>query len=226
MQANVEAGVNAGDVGVERDYENMNFGLLRILIATIAGYIHPNTDFGAEFFNDTMWGLLTTLAYDDYMQKHVFSPVGASPRLSKTALTALAYRYDGTGPGWNTGSFLGSPGGVGWHMTINEVLNVARGLRTGQILSGIDAQILLDQSWGLDSPINGYDTDAGRLYYKGGLWSDNLANPSVARHELTWLLMAPDNIEIVVFVNSPITAAGLSLQNLVRTVYENNIVTP
>jgi CubicO group peptidase (beta-lactamase class C family) len=223
MKANVQAGVAASDVGNTPDYENLNFGLLRILMATIGGYIHPSTNFGFGFLNDVVWDVMTAQAYNDYMQKNVFSPVGASPRLSKTALTALAYRFDASSTGWNTGSFWGSPGGVGWHMTINEILNVARGLRTGQIISGIDAQTLLNQSWGLNSAINGESTDAGRLYYKPGLWQDN-NNASVARTEQGVLLMAPDNVEIVVFVNSPVTSSGMSLQNLVRTLYKSNIV--
>ena len=37
-------------------------------------------------------------------------------------------------------------------------------------------------------------------------------------------MMMPDNMEVVVFVNSPIGASGQSLTNLVRMLYTNNIV--
>ena len=108
-------------------------------------------------------------------------------------------------------------------MTINEILIVARALRAGQIVSGLDAQTILNQSWGLNSPFFGEDTAAGRLYYKPGLWTDN-SNPSLARTEQCVLMMMPDNMDVVVFVNSPIGAGGQSLTNIVRTLYINNIV--
>ncbi len=223
MQANVQGGVTASDVGNNSDYENMNFGLLRILIATIGGYIHPATNFGPEWINDLVWDVITSSSYNNYMQANVFNPHGSFPVLTKSPSTALASRFNASGNSWNSGSFVGSPGGVGWHMTINQILNVARALRTGQIVSGLDAQKLLNQSWGLNSPFNGFDTAAGRLYYKPGRWTDN-SNPAVARTEQCLLMMMPDNMEVVVFVNSEIGAGGQSLTNLVRTLYINNIV--
>ena len=224
MQSNVQGGVNAGNVGSNFDYENMNFGLIRILIATIGGYIHPATNFGNEFFNDILWDVITYSAYNDYMQKNVFNPSGAAPTLTRNSLTALAYRFNGTGPGWNTGDFSGSAGGVGWHINISEILNVVRALRNGQIVGGIDALTILNQSWGLNSPPSGFETAAGRLYYKAGKWTDNINNPAAARTEQCFVMMMPDDTEVVVFVNSEIGAGGSSLTNIVLTTYVNNIV--
>lgn len=223
MQSIVQGGVTASDVGSTSNYENMNFGILRILIATIGGFIHPAANFGSESNNDILWNAITASAYNSYMQANVFNPVGAFPVLTKSPSTALAHRYDASGTGWNTSSFVTTPGGVGWHMTINEVLDVARALRIGQIVGGLDALTILNQSWGLNSPLSGFDTDAGRLYYKPGRWTDN-SNPAVARTEQCLLMMMPDNMEIVVFVNSEIGAGGQSLTNVVRTLYLNNIV--
>ena len=223
MKSNVEGGVMASAVGSVSDYENMNFGLIRILMATIGGYISPDASFGSEWMTDLLWNIVSTAAYNEYMQANVFNPVGAFPVLTKSPSTALAHRYDASGTGWNTGSFQGSPGGVGWHMTINEVLDVARALRAGQIVSSLDAATILNQSWGLNSPLLGFDTDAGRLYYKPGRWQD-ASDASIARTEQCVLMMMPDNMEVVVFVNSPIGASGQNLTSLVRTLYTNNIV--
>ncbi len=52
---------------------------------------------------------------------------------------------------------------------------------------------------------------------------DDNSNPAAARTEQCVLLMPPDNVEIVVFINSEIGPTGQSLQNLVRTLYVNNI---
>ncbi|HSM69504.1 MAG TPA: serine hydrolase domain-containing protein, partial [Xanthomonadales bacterium] len=64
MKSNVEAGVSFFDIG-DPDYENMNFGLIRILMSTIGGYIHPNTNFGFEFINDLLWDAITRSAYNN-----------------------------------------------------------------------------------------------------------------------------------------------------------------
>ena len=219
MQSNVQGGVNAGNVGSNFVYENMNFGLIRILIATIGGYIHPATNFNNEIFNDILWDVITYTAYYEYMQKNVFNPSGATPTLTRNNLTTLAYRFNGTGPGWNSGDLSGSAGGVGWHISISEILNVVRALRNGQIVGGIDALTILNQSWGLNSQSTGFPTAAGPLYFKAGLWADN-----TARTEQCFVMMMPDDTEVVVFVNSAIGAGGANLTNIVLTTYVNNIV--
>ena len=150
MKNNVEAGANAGMVGVTPDYENMNFGLIRILIATIGGYIHPSTNFGLEFMNDLFWDTLTTAAYEDYMQTYVFNPVAAFPVFDTNTETVLAYRWDSGTAGWDSGDFSCCGGGYGWHMTITETLNVVRAFRTGNIVSLGGESDILNRSWGLN----------------------------------------------------------------------------
>ncbi|NNC90769.1 MAG: beta-lactamase family protein [Akkermansiaceae bacterium] len=221
----MKSNVKAGSPGVGgADYENMNFGLIRILISTIGGYINPNTSFGPEFINDILWDVVTQNAYNDYMQTYVFNPVGAFPVLDTNALTALAYRFDGTGPGWNSGDLAASCGGFGWHMTINEILGVVRALRMGQLVDFPDYTELWNRSWGLNSPLNGeLITDFGVLYYKAGKWTSG-SNPLTARTEQCFVLFAPiKQIEVAVFVNSNVTAADISLTNVVRTAFINNI---
>ena len=224
MKANVEAGVALSSIG-NADYENMNFGLIRVLIATIGGYISPATDYGFEPYNDLIWDAVTTAAYEDYMQTYVFNPVGAHPTLDTNLGTVLAYRFDGATAGWNSGDLSGSAGGVGWHMTITEVLDVTRAFRKGQIVSLGGMADILQESWGLNSPIGGESTLAGITWYKAGRWTTNL-DPSVGRTEQCFVFMMPNEMELVVFVNSEISASGSSLTNLVRTLFANNIVGP
>ena len=225
MKNNVEAGVQSSDIG-DFDYENMNFGLIRILIATIGGYINPGTNFGFEVINDILWDAITWAAYNDYMQTYVFNPVGAHPVIDTNAQSVLAYRFDGTGPGWDTGNFSGSAGGVGWHMTVNEILDVTRALTKAQLVSIGSFSDIINRSWGLNSPLGGEATDAGNIYYKAGLWRDS-GNPAVARVEQGFVLFQPTKqIEIVVFVNSNVGMTGASLTNIVRFVFASNIQGP
>lgn len=228
MKSNVEAGANAGMVGVTPDYENMNFGLIRILIATIGGYIHPSTNFGLEFMNDLFWDAMTTAAYEDYMQTYVFNPVAAFPVFDTNTETVLAYRWDSGTAGWDSGDLSCCGGGYGWHMTITEILNVVRAFRAGNIVSLGGESDILNRSWGLNSPLNGESTLAGLIYYKPGRWTTN-SNRALGRTEQGVVMLLPDDIEIVIFVNSEVSdgmGGFFSLQNLARTVYINNIVPP
>jgi hypothetical protein len=224
MKSNVEAGVSFFDIG-DNDYENMNFGLIRILMSTIGGYIHPDTDFGFEFMNDLLWDVITQAAYNDYMQTYVFNPVGAYPTLDTNIYSVLAYRWNASTAGWNSGNLAPSAGGVGWHMTVNEILDVTRALRQGNIVSLGGMSDILQRSWGLNSPLGGESTDAGNIYYKAGRWT-NGGDPSTDRTEQCFVMLMPNDMELVVFVNSQITSQGTSLTNLVRTLFSNNIVGP
>lgn len=224
MKSNVEAGVFFFDIG-DSDYENMNFGLIRILMSTIGGYIHPNTDFGLEFINDLLWDVITRVAYDDYMQTYVFNPVGAYPTLDTNIYTVLAYPWNSSTAGWDSGNLAASAGGVGWHMTVNEILNVVRAFRQANIVSLGGMADIIQSSWGLNSPIGGESTAAGNIYYKAGRWT-RVSNLGTDWTEQCFVILMPNEMELVVFVNSQITGQGISLTNLVRTLFINNIVGP
>jgi hypothetical protein len=62
-------------------YQNMNFGLCRILIATLNGNLAPGAIFNLPFIpnsNDLLWDVITINAYVQYVQDHVFAPAGVS----------------------------------------------------------------------------------------------------------------------------------------------------
>ena len=82
MKAKVAAGVSASGgashIG-KYDYENMNFGLCRILISVINGDIEKNAQFPLfAQFNDPAWDYATIEAYKKYVQGKVFGPAGVS----------------------------------------------------------------------------------------------------------------------------------------------------
>jgi hypothetical protein len=110
-------------------------------------------------------------------------------------------------------------------MTIGEILDVSRAFRQANIVSLGNVSDILQGSWGLNSQVGGEPTDAGRIYFKAGRWTDN-SNAAISRTEQCFVMLMPKDMEVVVFVNSAVTSQGTSLTNIVRTAYKNNISIP
>jgi len=217
MKSRVASGVPASAIGT-RDYENMNFGLCRILIAVINGNINKNAVFPA-FINDQLWDAITINAYVQYVNQKVFAPAGVSgPSLDKPDAPARAYMFP-AGNGWNSGNLASMAGGAAWHMSINEILAVMHIFRRANaIVSPSKAQEALDAGFGVDRIIA---TPAGKLYDKNGRWRDGNQ-----RTEQSVAAFMPEGMDIVVFVNSPIGPNAASLRNLVRDAYLASVVEP
>ncbi len=218
MKSQVAAGVSSSAIG-SPDYENMNFGLCRILLAVINGNINKNAMFPA-LINSIMWDVITTQAYMQYVEDKVFAPAGVSgPDLDKPNNPARAYSWPVSGGGWNSGNLRSMAGGAAWHMSINELLAVMHTYRrTNKIVPMSKSQAALDAGFGIDRITT---TSAGKLYGKNGLWRDGSQ-----RTEQSDILFMPDGMDIAVFTNSPIGSNGASLRNLVRDLYLANIVDP
>ena len=63
----------------EYSYQNMNFGLCRILIATLNGNVSPGATWSLPFLangNDVVWDYVTIEAYRKYVRDNVFAPAG------------------------------------------------------------------------------------------------------------------------------------------------------
>ena len=215
MKSKVAAGVSG--VG-SYDYENMNFGLCRILMSVINGDISKGATF--PLLNDSIWDVTTISAYRKYMQAKVFTPAGvanasfAPPPFAVGA--ALAYRFPHLNlDGWNSGDLSTVSGGAGWRLSMKELLNVLDHVRRkNTILPAATAQAMLDDGFGIDQII---DTPAGKLYNKNGLWrSDGRTEQCVAYF---W----PKGMEMAMFVNSPIGVDGASLRNLVRDAFLSSL---
>jgi CubicO group peptidase (beta-lactamase class C family) len=213
MKARVAAGVpGTGNY----DYENMNFGLCRILTAVINGNVDKNANYG--ILNDQIWDMLTINAYRNYVQAKVLTPAGVGGAgFAPAAGGALAYRFPHLNQGgWNSGDLSTMSGGAGWRLSVKEVLNVMdHARRKGTILPANRTQFLLDNRLGIDQII---DTPAGKLYNKNGAWRDGACenNP---RMEQCVAVFLPGGYELVVFVNSRISAGCTSLRNLVTETY-------
>jgi CubicO group peptidase (beta-lactamase class C family) len=212
-------------------YQNMNYGLCRILISVINGDIAVNEDAGPGFpswamgVRDAVWDLTTINAYVHYVQNHVFTPAGVTDAsLASQAGDARAYSfYQDNGKGWDSGDLTSMAGGAAWHMTVNDVMKVMGTLRRGgKILPSDKAQGVLDGYFGIDASTQ---TAAGTLYTKNGLWNDGSHHT-----EQDVVFFLPQNVELVVFVNSPDgqtpageTGPGIWLSGVVQSIYTNNL---
>ncbi|WP_309707327.1 serine hydrolase [Armatimonas sp.] len=215
MKSRVAMGVSS--VGSSSDYENMNFGLCRILMPIVLGDMPKNANFmpSNTNINDQAWDAVSLQHYTNYMQDKVFEPAGVNnagfePIPGKN--NALAYDFPhGSKKGWNSGDLGSMAGGAAWRLSIKELLDVMNhARRKNTILPSGKFQYLIDNYFGIDQQIN---TPAGKLYNKNGGWG------SGGRKEQCVAYVLPDNMELAVFVNSPIGTEDYSLRGLVKDAF-------
>ncbi len=224
MKSNVSAGVN--DHGVHQNgrdlgyyhYENMNFGLCRILIATVNGNVSPQTNFSSNVpVNDQMWDYVTIQSYVHYVHDNLFAPAGVSgPSLDHPAPDALAYTFPVSGNGWNSGDLSTVIGGAGWHMSVDDLLDVMGTFRRkAAIMSTTQAQTMLDDGFGIDVRMS---TPLGTLYNKNGAWGDAGGH---VEQSLAYFL--PQDMELVVLANSPVGSPAEFFRDEVTNIYLTSI---
>lgn len=217
MKDHVAAGVSG--VGGEA-YQNMNFGLCRILIATILGKISPDANFSfppLPGVNDQFWDYITINAYEQYVRDAVFNPAGVSgPTFNHPDADALSYTFPVTGGGWNSGDLTSVCGGVGWHMSVDDLLAVMAAFRRANtIMSAADAQSLLDARFGIDEQTL---TPLGWLYRKGGYWGDPMGH-----REQSNIYFLPRGMEMALLTNSPLGSPEKYLPDAIYNAYISNI---
>jgi hypothetical protein len=220
-------------------YQNLNYGLCRVLLPVINGNINKDLNWGILpglpgplWMNDQIWDSTTINAYESYLQAKVFRPSGVvGATLDHPPACALAYvGPDDTKPGWNSGNLQERCGYAGWHLSVNQLLDVMGEFRRGGgILTPTAAQAMLDNGFGVDPFINGValptalTTPTGNLYCKPGNWND----PS-KQDEQSLAFFLPEDMELVVLVNSMVAGQLGSMNNfreLVKQTYLNNLTT-
>jgi CubicO group peptidase (beta-lactamase class C family) len=216
----IEAGVaDASKIGAPGqlseatwDYQNINFDLCRILMATIsgtvdAGYLDHGLLHPQVTVIDKAWDALTLKFYQQYVQEAVLGPAGVSATLTRPADCALAYTNPPvTAPGWNSGDMTEYAGPTGWHLSVDAMLTLMGAFRrAGTILSPAAAQAMLDARYAIDWGDNGIPQScrAGLLYPKNGSQSNG------TQEEQTSVVFLPLDMEFAVWVNSP--ASGFLL---------------
>jgi CubicO group peptidase (beta-lactamase class C family) len=218
MKSFVATGVSLSNYGVP-SYENMNFGLCRILIAILDGAVAKDALF--PVVNDQVWDAVTITAYAKYVHASVLAPAGVTNgTLDHAAGMALAYMAppSNLSAGWNSGDLGTVSGAAGWHLSVNEVLNIMGTFRRkGTIMSQAKAQGMIANMFGLDEHLT---TPAGDLYNKNGRWTQYGPNGPTEQGVAYFL---PENMELVVFVNSMVGPKQEFLRGAVDTLYLNNL---
>ena len=209
-------------------YQNMNFGLCRILLATINGTIPVDFVLPSLFssLNDLVWDLVCVRAYEQYVVDELFAPAGISgPALTHNSADALAYDFPVSRSGWNSGDLSSMAGGAGWHMSVDDLLKLMSVFRrAGAIVSSAAAQAMLDATFGIDwaepSVLGTYYATNGNWYNDSGQEEQGVA------------FFLPEEIEVVVLVNSPVLAgtdpslpsSKTYLYSLVAAAFTNSFV--
>ena len=183
--------------------------------------------------NDQIWDSVTIAAYEAYLQAKVFRPSGVvGATLDHSSACALAYRGpDDTKPGWNSGNLQERCGYAGWHLSVNQLLDVMGEFRRGDgILTPAAAQAMLDNGFGVD-PLTGNSalpaaltTLAGNVYCKPGNWNDT----QTKQDEQSLAFFLPEDMELVVLVNSMVARQIGSTNNfrqVVTQAYLDNLTT-
>jgi hypothetical protein len=214
MKAQVAAGVTDANLGTY-SYQNMNFGLCRILLPVMNGTIPANTTFPPPI-EDQAWDQATVDAYAAYVAQHLFQPAGVSgPTLTHPDPDALAYAFP-PADGWNSGDLTTESGGAGWHMSVDDLLDVMGCFRRqGAIMPPAAAQAMLDAGFGIDVIES---THLGTLYNKNGAWGSGAGQ---AEQSLAYFL--PRDMELVVLANSPVGNPGQFFRDVVTNIYLDNI---
>ena len=125
---------------------------------------------------------------------------------------ALGYPFPRMIPGFASGDLRSWVGGVGWHLSVDELLRVMGTLRrAGTILSPAAAEVMLGRTFGVDSVIS---TRAGVIYEKTGWWADGV------RIQHSVALFLPEDMELVILANSGFGVPNVNMLGRVSALYQ------
>ena len=137
-----------------------------------------------------------------------------SVSLGASGDSAYAYGSRTDNTGWDSGDVSTQLGGVGYRLSPNDVAKVLGTFRRGgKIVPESVAKGAIEGHLGINGSI---DTPAGKVYYRKGGWGGSDIEKSLAYY-------MPGNIEVVLFVNSPIGAEDASMRLTVENAYLNSL---
>lgn len=200
MEALVNTGVSSTNIGVYQ-YENMNFSLCRILLATLLmtklKRVHGVKTY--TFVNvwpatDAARDLLSIQSYQMYIKKRVLIS-GETVRFMSVPGDAQAYAFPKPpNNGWASGDLSTTVGAAGWHFSTTDILRFMGDFRrSGKIVKRRLAQKMLEDSFGIDMITN---PGGGTIYGKNGYWYDGI------HVEQATVFFLPNQTEFAVLVNS------------------------
>ncbi len=178
------------------DYKNINYIILRVAFAILAGVPRTLDQQSSPVNIDTLWDLVSANAYANYVNDVLFGPANIAPRNFVADVDAAkGYGTPPIPPGTPSGDATAGAGSTGWHLTIGELTRLIDAVRRGKsILSQKEFGRVLASLYGLDAAET---TDAGLVYRKGGrtLFGTNQGMDSA-------IYIMPNDLELAIFVNS------------------------
>jgi CubicO group peptidase (beta-lactamase class C family) len=194
--ATARAAANAGSVDNLPDYKNINYIILRVAFAILAGVPRDMDEASTGMNEDAFWGSVSAAAYANYVNDNLFAPANIAPRsFVADADAAKAYATLPIPPGSPTGDATAGAGSTGWHLSLGELTRLlSEILRGNSILTPNQARTVLLNLYGLD---RADATGAGPVYTKGGraIFGSNQGVD-------TGIFIMPGDLELAIFVNS------------------------
>lgn len=193
LQRLIAKGVTSANKG-QYCYQNANFGLFRILIPALTGYVFT----GNQQTDDQQ----TQQQYLAYAQENIFGKVGLTGIVPTYPAGSPTYTYDAPysgGMGWNPGSFFPVLGAYGWYLSPHEA-----GKLYATVLSS-DSQTVLTTPY-KDSLLTNnlgvfrLSTNLGSVAYHDGWWYRDDNKPYQGLRTI-WMKL-PDNLTVVLFTNA------------------------
>lgn len=184
-----------------QQYDNTNYGIMRILIPRLDGQAFSGTD--AQLAID--YGK----ALDEYANNYIFSKLGMQKIESKpfTENQSLCYQFPANGAkGGDFGDFTTNNGQAGFNISVAQYAQVMRTtFYTNTIISQGLAQQMRDSVWGFDYFWVGATPFFGVKYVgkNGNFPGSN--NPGEFNGQL---MMFDNNVTVVLFVNSQLNYPG------------------
>jgi CubicO group peptidase (beta-lactamase class C family) len=196
LQAMVAAGINLANKVPE--YSNLNYALARILVAGLNGFT------GIGVIDP---GTVTSQMFIDYVQTHVFDPIGApSVMFSPDAVEPTLFFPEppGTSTGTTYGDWALRPGSAGVNVSIAELVTVLDKLRNTSTILSPTMRTLMDQhDLGWDRSTNKKNAV---IHHKGGYFPGSWNGGA----ELHSTFMQFDNgISVTAVVNGTLGIGGI-----------------
>jgi hypothetical protein len=213
LKAVVAGGVTAANLG-KPSYGNCNFALLRELMPALLGQSLDKLPDGPQRAKQS------SALYINYMNAHVFQPVGIPSRGCDPELgVILSYPFPaGSTSGLDWGDWSLQCGSGGWVLSANDIFKVVDDLVTGNVLlTAAWKKLMFNDCLGWDCAVR---SDCPNPYVcKNG----DLTNGS-GISVWTYTGVFKCNVPVVVVVNSPLPAPyqnGGDIIGLVEDAYKN-----
>ncbi|WP_240229358.1 serine hydrolase domain-containing protein [Devosia lacusdianchii] len=217
--------ITAMGIAIPWHYSNTNYALARLLIPVINGTLDRNVNYGAAFnmpqLNDVFWDVLTRKHFNQYAQDNLWSKMGIrharlssllglrrlAPfnQLQEIANNALSYPLPLTASSIGediTEDMTGSAGTVGWHLSVNELLQAAHHIRRGTVISRTQLRLMQKEGYGSFAMAT---DNGGTINYHDGAWSG-------AAGHVSMLALLPGRRELAILSNNKRDNKGQGLQ--------------